>query len=269
MADDAMVFLCSKNNRQRKRMVIFNKIRIAYGEQLHKFKPLLQEAYQSIYKYQLKRTTENELQMRTAIDATREPLAFFANHMPYSKARYIYALSRLDEMKPFDLIMCFDQAIFEMHVWETLSELGIKRGQWAKNNPWSKELRALLDERQATSQDRDNPNDAEEFLASGMTACRGSAQGRACIVSENAHFQKVKKGDILVTPMTTPDFIVIAHLISGMITDRGGVVCHAAILAREFNIPCVVGCKTATTTITDGELIRLDATAGIVLGVIQ
>ena len=69
--------------------------------------------------------------------------------------------------------------------------------------------------------------------------------------------------------MTTPDFIMVAHLISGIITDRGGVVCHAAILAREFDIPCIVGCQTATTTITDGEQIRLDAISGIVVSVIQ
>lgn len=156
-----------------------------------------------------------------------------------------------------------------MHVWETLSELGIKRGQWAKNNPWSKELRALLDERQDIRPNDRKLNAKEEFLASGTTACRGSAQGRACVALSKKDFPKIQKGDILVTTMTTPDFIEVGHLISGLITDRGGVLCHAAILAREFNIPCVVGCQTATTTIKDGEFIRLDATAGIVLGVIQ
>lgn len=167
-------------------------------------------------------------------------------------------------MVPFDLIMCFDQAIFEMHVWETLSELGIKRGQWAKNNPWSKELRILLDERQAVH-NNDNPTVEEEFLSSGTTACRGSVQGRASIAIGKEHFHKIKEGDILVTTMTSPDFIEVAHLISGIVADRGGVLCHAAILAREFNIPCIVGCQTATTTIKDGDHIRLDATAGIVL----
>lgn len=172
-------------------------------------------------------------------------------------------------MSPFDLIMCFDQAIYELHIWETLSELGIKRGYWAKENPWSKELRELLNERQDFQHHDNTLNTEEEFLASGTTACRGSAQGRACIVLDKEQFSKVQKGDILVTTMTTPDFVEIAHLISGIITDRGGVVCHAAILSREFNIPCVVGCGTATTTIRDGDLIRLDATSGIVLGVIQ
>jgi len=249
--------------------MIFNKIRIAYGEVLENFKPILRNAYQSIYSYQLDRTTENESQMREAINATREILEFFANHLPYSKAKYILALKRMDEMTPFDLIMCFDQAIFEMHVWDTLSELRIKRGQWAKDNTWSKELRDLLNERQEVRQNDNNLNEEEEFLISGSPACRGSAQGRACVALDKDHFYKIKKGDILVTTMTTPEFIEVAHLISGLITDRGGVVCHAAILAREFNIPCVVGCQTATTTIKDGEQIRLDSISGIVMSVIH
>lgn len=255
--------------KNEKGKIIFNKIRIAYGEQLQKFKPILRKAYQSIYNYQLDRSPENEMEMRNAIDATKEILEFFANQMPSSKGKYVFALRRSDEMAPFDLIMCFDQAIFEMHVWETLSELGIKRGQWAKENPWSKELRALLNERQTAPQNENNLNAEEAFLVSGTTACRGSAQGRACIALDKEHFHKIKEGDILVTTMTTPDFIEVAHLISGIITDRGGVVCHAAILAREFNIPCIVGCHTSTTNIKDGDQIRLDATAGVVLGVIE
>ncbi|MCQ6562802.1 PEP-utilizing enzyme [Paenibacillus mendelii] len=249
--------------------MIFNKIRIAYGEVLERFKPILRNAYQSIYHYQLDRTTENESQMREAINATREILEFFANHLPYSKAKYILALKRSDEMAPFDLIMCFDQAIFEMHVWETLSELRIKQGQWAKNNTWSKELRDLLNERQVVRHDDSNLNVEEEFLVSGTPASRGSAQGRACIALDKEDFHQIQRGDILVTTMTTPEFIEVAHLISGLITDRGGIVCHAAILAREFNIPCIVGCQTATTTIKNGDQIRLDAISGIVVSVIQ
>ncbi|GGD60245.1 PEP-utilizing enzyme [Paenibacillus nasutitermitis] len=249
--------------------MIFNKIRIAYGEVLENFKPILRQAYQSIYIYQLNRTTEHESQMREAIKATKETLAFFSNHLPYSKAKYIFALNRADEMAPFDLIMCFDQAIFEMHVWETLSELKIKQGQWAKNNAWSKELRDLLNERQEVRPQDNKLNVEEEFLVSGTPASRGRAQGRAYIAMDTEHFHEIKKGDILVTTMTTPHFIEVAHLISGLVTDRGGVVCHAAILAREFNIPCIVGCQTATAAIKNGDRIRLDAISGIVVRVIQ
>lgn len=68
-----------------------------------------------------------------------------------------------------------------MHVWDTLSDLGIKRGKWAKENTWSKELRDLLNERQEVRQEDNNLNVEEEFLISGTPASRGSAQGRACI----------------------------------------------------------------------------------------
>lgn len=86
-------------------------------------------------------------------------------------------------MSSFDLIICFDQAIFELHVWDTLSELGIKRGQWAKGNPWSKEIRELLNERQDIQNNDIDLNTEVEFLASGTTTCRGSAQGPADTLS--------------------------------------------------------------------------------------
>jgi pyruvate,water dikinase len=64
--------------------------------------------------------------------------------------------------------------------------------------------------------------------------------------------------------MTDPSFLEVADRIAGLITDRGGLVCHAAILAREFRLPCIVGCRNATEVIRDGEPIRMDAFAGIV-----
>ena len=64
---------------------------------------------------------------------------------------------------------------------------------------------------------------------------------------------QVKEGDILVTEMTTPDFVPIMRIVSGIITDRGGRTSHAAIVARELGVPAVVGTNDATTKIKDGE----------------
>jgi phosphoenolpyruvate synthase/pyruvate phosphate dikinase len=171
-------------------------------------------------------------------------------------------------MSAFDLIVCFDQAVYELHLWTILKELGIKRGGWSRGRqPWSKELRNLLDERQQVDQENSIVNKEESFKVSGTPACRGIAEGPASIVLDKEDFPRLKRGSILITTMTTPDFIEIANLIAGLITDRGGVVCHAAILAREFNIPCIVGCHDATQTIIDGEIIRMDAISGVVMGV--
>jgi phosphohistidine swiveling domain-containing protein len=250
-------------------MVDFNKIRIGFEDERKKLRPLLRDAYQSIYDYQLHRTTENETKMRAAITATITILNLFVEYIPAYKGKYIQVLKRQEEMATFDLIICFDQAIYELHFWVMLKNLGVKRGGYARDQqqPWSKELRQLLNERQQVDTDNRIENKEELFLVSGKPACRGTALGSACIVLDNNDFQKVKSGSILVTPMTTPDFIEVANLISGLVTDRGGILCHAAILAREFNIPCIVGCHTATIAIKDGELIRVDAISGVVLGV--
>jgi len=249
-------------------MFDFNKIRNAFRDELAQLKPLLREAYQTLHDYQLHRTIENENKMREAITASAAILNVFIPHIPGSKSKYIQALKRQQEMSSFDLIVCFDQAIYELHLWTLLKELGIKRGEWSRNQqPWSKELRILLDERQQVVSDHTAANQEENFRVSGTPACRGHVVGRAMIITDTADLHRVKSGSILITPMTTPDFIEVAHRIIGLVTDRGGVVCHAAVLAREFNIPCIVGCGNATTVIKDGERIRVDAVSGVVMGV--
>jgi phosphohistidine swiveling domain-containing protein len=250
-------------------MSAFNKIRIGFEDERQNLKPLLRAAYQSIYDFQLHRTSENEAKMRKAIVETTVILNVFIDYIPPSKGKYILALQRQADMLAFDLVICFDQAIYELHLWMMLQELGIKRGKWSKHNklPWSKELRRLLDERQHTVVSTDHGDKEELFLVSGTPACRGSAQGPSCIVRSIDDFHKVKSGNIVITEMTTPDFIMIAELISGIVADRGGVLCHAAILAREYNIPCIVGCVDATSTINEGQIIRMDAVSGVVVGV--
>ncbi len=98
----------------------------------------------------------------------------------------------------------------------------------------------------------------------GFPGASGIAEGRARVVIDYKDFQKVKAGEILVCPYTgtawTPLFIKIA----GVVTDTGGMLTHAAIAAREYNIPAVVGTWNATRSINDGDLIRIDGNIGIV-----
>jgi len=74
----------------------------------------------------------------------------------------------------------------------------------------------------------------------------------------------VKKGDILVTPMTNPDFVPYMRLASAIVTDKGGITCHAAIVSRELGIPCVVGTENATKLMTTGKEYTVDAKSGVV-----
>lgn len=98
----------------------------------------------------------------------------------------------------------------------------------------------------------------------GLVANHGKTRGYAKIILNKKDFDKVEFGDILVTKMTNPDFIVVLEKCGGIVTDIGGITCHAAIIARELNKPCVTGTKYATKLIKDGDLVELDANQGIV-----
>jgi len=80
----------------------------------------------------------------------------------------------------------------------------------------------------------------------------------------------IEKGDILVTTMTNPDYVPFMRLAGAIVTDKGGVTCHAAIVSRELGIPCIVATENATKTMTTGEEYTVDARSGVVYeGVVQ
>lgn len=89
-----------------------------------------------------------------------------------------------------------------------------------------------------------------------------NVEGIVCKVFSEKDFQKLKKDEILVTPMTTPKFIKIIKKAKAIITDEGGITCHAAIISRELKVPCVVGCKNATKILNDGDLIKINGSTG-------
>jgi len=78
------------------------------------------------------------------------------------------------------------------------------------------------------------------------------------------HIFKVEPGDIIIAPMTSPDYVVGMRKAAAIVTDEGGITCHAAIVARELKVPCLVGTKKATKVFHDGDLVEVDATKGIV-----
>jgi len=98
----------------------------------------------------------------------------------------------------------------------------------------------------------------------GSVAYKGNVCGVARLVLTKSDYIKINKGDILVTYMTHPNMISIISKVAGIITDEGGVLCHAAITARESGIPCVIGTKIATKVLKDGDLVEVDADKGVV-----
>lgn len=98
----------------------------------------------------------------------------------------------------------------------------------------------------------------------GFPGAPGEIEGPARVITGHEDFPKLKTGDILVCPYTSPAWTPIFPKIKGVVTDSGGMLTHAAITAREYGIPAVVGTWVATTTIKDGDIIRIDGTNGVV-----
>ncbi|HEX7157250.1 MAG TPA: PEP-utilizing enzyme, partial [Burkholderiaceae bacterium] len=98
----------------------------------------------------------------------------------------------------------------------------------------------------------------------GFAASRGVVEGPARVVMHFEEFAKVKSGEILVCPYTGTAWTPLFLKIGGVVTDTGGMLTHAAIAAREYGIPAVVGTWNATASIRDGDQLRVDGTAGVV-----
>ncbi len=98
----------------------------------------------------------------------------------------------------------------------------------------------------------------------GVPVSPGVYVGRARVVADEADFGRIEKGDVLVTRATSPYFNVVLPLLGAIVTDRGGALCHAAIVSREYGIPGVVGTREGTQLIQDGAKLRVDGDVGLV-----
>ena len=98
----------------------------------------------------------------------------------------------------------------------------------------------------------------------GTTGSNGYAVGKARIIHTNKDLHKIRPGDIMVTTMTRQDFVTAIRLVKALVTDEGSVTAHAAIIARELRIPCVVAAKNATQIFKDGDRVEVDANKGTV-----
>lgn len=98
----------------------------------------------------------------------------------------------------------------------------------------------------------------------GTTVNVGKVIAKVKIIMNPGDFEKLEKGDILVTSMTRPEFVPILNKAVAIVTDEGGLTCHAAIISREMDIPCIVGTKIATKILKDNMLIEVNANHGVV-----
>ena len=129
---------------------------------------------------------------------------------------------------------------------------------WSRRN---KENGAPKEEKKAVTTDR-------KVIVKGLPASPGQVSGRVHVILDPSRIDEFKEGEILVTEMTAPDWVPAMKKAKAIVTDSGGMTCHASIVSRELGIPCIVGTKSrgeaATTTIPDGIDVTIDATHGVV-----
>jgi len=101
-------------------------------------------------------------------------------------------------------------------------------------------------------------------ILKGLGASPGTAWGPVRLIYSPKEIHKVKQGDVLVTEMTSPDFVPAMKRAAAIVTNSGGQTCHAAIVSRELGIPCIVGTRTATIDLKEDQIITVNATQGVV-----
>lgn len=102
----------------------------------------------------------------------------------------------------------------------------------------------------------------KKIILEGAAASPGIGWGKVVLIKSKKEINKVKQGDVLVTSMTTPDFVPAMKKVSAIVTDKGGLTSHAAIVSRELGVPCVVGTEIATKILKNGAVITVDGGKG-------
>lgn len=133
---------------------------------------------------------------------------------------------------------------------------------WSRKNKEKKEAKKV------------NITTAHKVLVKGLPASPGLVAGKVHVITNPKDIEEFKKGEILVTQMTSPDWVPAMKKAVAIVTDAGGMTCHASIVSRELGIPCVVGTKSrsveATLTLKNGQDVTVDAQNGIVYeGVVE
>jgi pyruvate,water dikinase len=109
-----------------------------------------------------------------------------------------------------------------------------------------------------------NGQPVEPGLVRGNAASPGVARGRARIIRSLAEADQLRPGEVLVAESTLPPWTPLFATACAVVTEVGGVLSHAAVVAREYRIPAVVGARAATATIANGQMIEVDGSAGVV-----
>lgn len=122
----------------------------------------------------------------------------------------------------------------------------------------------LVQARPITTLHEQASDDATGVLVRGLPAAPGSASGQVRVLHTPDEGSRLRDNEILVAPMTNPDWLPAIRRAAALVTETGGMTCHAAIVARELRVPCVVGARDATTVLRDAQMVTVDGGRGTV-----
>jgi pyruvate, water dikinase len=180
-------------------------------------------------------------------DRSRQKLSDDALHRLVSLARLIESHYR----RPMDIEWCLDGSTLYIVQARPLTALP------APPPTSSKAVARPTEPMRAASEE-------EGLLLKGLGAAPGAAAGKVRLVLHVEENTELQPGEILVSTMTTPDMVPAMARAGAIVTDEGGMTCHAAIVSRELGIPCVVGTRTATKTLHDGQEVSVEGKMGTI-----
>jgi pyruvate,water dikinase len=172
----------------------------------------------------------------------------------------------LDEKKSKERVLGDDEILRLVELGEIIeNHYGTPQDvEWAIEN----EKIYIVQSRPVTTIKRKGEMEAEEvegeIIVKGLGASPGIGSGVVKVIGSEKEISKVLEGDILVTTMTTPDMVPAMKRAAAIVTDEGGMTCHAAIVSRELGVPAVVGTKEATKILKDGMKVTVDGEKGLV-----
>jgi phosphohistidine swiveling domain-containing protein len=234
-----------------------NTIRENFRSEVAALLPVLHGAYRAIGRYQKTRNDRNKDQLLVHLGAAGETLMFFKQLVPAKKQPYFDAILN-HGLSVSDRVIALDIAVGAMHI-----EFSVPRAYMHRE---SEELRRALELSRRVETDRmgGSSGPSHDVLVRGIGASPGFATGKAALIRRNSDYRRLAAHSIVVAKMTRTDMMVGMDRIAGIVTDIGGSLCHAAIIARELAIPCVVGTEHATERIGNRRLISVDGANGVV-----
>lgn len=230
-----------------------NRIRRQFAEEVDRLCPALHETYRRIACFQRDRSDRNRERLLAQIEVVAPHLEFFAPYVPGPKQAYFRALADAS-LSISDRIVALDVAVGSLHV-----DFPVAREYMHQE---SEALRRALEAIAAEDAGPSDPPSDPRAWVSGLGASPGVASGPARVARRRSDMRSFQPGEVLVAPTPRPEILIGLDGIVAVVTDTGGALCHAAVIARERGIPCVVGARNATRRIRTGPLIVVDGSTG-------